>query len=248
MHGLRDDAGRGVFSTQLLHDSCSCCAWRGVFSTEMLSLWCGNAHQACAMANQLPDDWDGARILADPFFREFLASWTGTPCELASRWTYDSGIGPWCWHRGFSYATWNYCALFGALTGNAEAQRQRRHCVCDMLTAYDVIALQETHGTYFDMCNLQHDFPSHILVGTFCDTAAAGGCILAIHPRLHQNCYYTQLILEAGRCHMICIATSPIPLLIINLHLDPAHSELHKKHVLNQSANIFLIFGTGCVW
>ncbi len=41
---------------------------------------------------------------------------------------------------------------------------------------------------------------------------------------------------------MICIATSPVPLLIINLHLDPAHSELHKKHVLKQIANMFFYY------
>ena len=89
-----------------------------------------------------------------------------------------------------SIATWNCACLLNRLPQAAEA-RERLKTKMDMVTSmakrYDVLFLQETHGTEDDIAVLQRLLPNFLIAGSFCRNPRSGGVMVVVNPNLLPN-------------------------------------------------------------
>ena len=91
--------------------------------------------------------------------------------------------------RSLSIATWNCACLFGGLPQNEEARgrvRGKMDRVVSMSNKYDVLFLQETHGTENDIATLQGVLPNHLIAGSVI-ILVLGELLLLFHPILSET-------------------------------------------------------------
>ena len=69
--------------------------------------------------------------------------------------------------KDISVVSWSAAALFGATTGNHERQRARRAVFDGLIQDFDIVFVQEAHGTDEDLVNLKKINAQHLFWGTF---------------------------------------------------------------------------------
>ena len=144
--------------------------------------------------------------------------------------------------RSLSIATWNCACLFGGLPQNGEARgrvRGKMDRVVSMSNKYDVLFLQETHGTENDIATLQGVLPNHLISGSFCENPGAGGVVVVVSPNLIKDYggTWSQRVVVSGRAIIVDLVDyigrqdgrGYDPISFCCLHVVPAWSVSQKR-------------------
>ena len=89
-----------------------------------------------------------------------------------------------------------------------------------LVMEYDVVAIQEAHGTQAALDNYLNLYPLHLARGSFCENRAAGGIVTIVSPQLARR--FTEWhheIIEAGRCSILSGSSDDGNIQIVNCHV-----------------------------
>jgi endonuclease/exonuclease/phosphatase family metal-dependent hydrolase len=135
-----------------------------------------------------------------------------------------------------SLATWNVPGFFGSVQSSHQRVRWKQRTAAQLLTAHQVVALQEVHGNEADLGVLAGRHGTHHFFGTFCesvgayDNSRAGGVILAIDKRLCSRVGDVCVeVLEEGRVIAACLGEGESSVLIVAVHIDPMKTPQAKR-------------------
>ena len=116
----------------------------------------------------------------------------------------------------------------------------------DLALKYDVVLLQEVHGTHEDLASIKCLIPGHLVCGSFCDSRGAGGVVIIVHPRLRSRFGDSWSVREVfpGRAVILDLginapgagdSTSPLDILsFCCVHVVPAWSDSVKRNFFLQ--------------
>eukprot|EP00959_Pyramimonas_sp_CCMP1952_P308114 6448293-Pyramimonas_sp.AAC.1 len=126
-------------------------------------------------------------------------------------------------NQKFLIVTWNAHAVFGSVWGSHDLQVRAYKCVGDLMSAHDIVCMQETHGTPSDAISLEQDFKEHRHFGSFCaDQPGAGGVVTSVRKSLREqfeNVAFSEVV--KGRITPLGLYGPQASLQIINVHFVP---------------------------
>ena len=127
-----------------------------------------------------------------------------------------------------SIATWNVPGFFGSIQSSLERVGWKQGHAAQLLTAHQVVALQEVHGNKAGLSVLAGRNHAHHFLGTFCelvgpyDNSRAGGVVLAVDKDLCRRVGEARAeVLEEGRMIAVCLG---------DRESSAAHRCSHRSH------------------
>ena len=139
-----------------------------------------------------------------------------------------------------SIATWNVPGFFGSIQSSLERVGWKQGHAAQLLTAHQVVALQEVHGNRTDLSVLAGRNHAHHFFGIFCElvgpygNSRAGGVVLAVGRDLCGRVGEARVeVLEEGRMIAVCTGDRESSLLLIAVHIDPMKTPLQKRVVVD---------------
>ena len=139
-----------------------------------------------------------------------------------------------------SIATWNVPGLFGSIQSSLGRTRWKQGNAAQLLTAHQVVALQEVHGNKADLSVLAGRNHVHHFFGTFCelvgpyDNSRAGGVVPVVDKDLCRRVGEARVeVLEEGGMIAVCLGDRESSLLLIAVHIDPMKTPLQKRVVVD---------------
>ena len=154
--------------------------------------------------------------------------------------------GVFCSDLTLSLGTWNCNSLFGsssALSANFSLQIQKRRRLARLLPFYDILAIQETHGSRSDLRELRTLAPSHFFCGSF--TGPQGGVVLAVKRSICQS-EPSMHVVEPGFGIIASFSTHSGPVSIFNVHVHP-HWTPDARLSFFKDASKHIIQHPGCI-
>ena len=100
--------------------------------------------------------------------------------------------------RCMGVGTWTTHTLFHADLSNSDLSAEKISMVGSLMRKCDILGLQETHGSLYDIEYLTGKFPSHHFSGSWCENLA-GGIITAISKKLAGASPPVLTVIRAGR-------------------------------------------------
>ena len=93
-----------------------------------------------------------------------------------------------------------------------------------LLAKYEIVAVQETHGSMDDLSTLHRECGSHFHLMSTIAGRNAGGMLISVGKKLIKNfCYgLLEVHIAPGRAHKVIITLKDFELVIINVHLNPS--------------------------
>ena len=80
-------------------------------------------------------------------------------------------------HGRLSQCTWNTASLLGSAS---VLERAKERTAKSLASRFDVLYLQETHGSHEVLGNFERDVRSHWFFGSFCTESGGGGVVIGI--------------------------------------------------------------------
>ena len=96
-----------------------------------------------------------------------------------------------------------------------------------LIEKHDVVLLQETHGNESDLQSIRHKFTEHIVRGSFCDSARAGGLLFVVSKDFAKN--YDD---DEGTLHRRLRLVNIVPGRIAKI-IFPGNAKLFTFEVIN---------------
>ena len=142
-----------------------------------------------------------------------------------------------------SLVSWNIQTWFGTTRAKRSRIKMKHGIVLQFAAAFDIVCLQETHGTSVDLGAILRELPHHLAFGTFFADPYRGGAVTLVGPRVARRySNWRQDTLEEGRVLSVMADAENGNFEVCNLHLDSSWRSEKYSSVFRKIASIILPF------